>query len=88
MLYKLKLFSSINENTLLIFIRFGFIHVTHANTAILKSYSREKSTQDENVRFIKGEELKLTQDELLSFFLFKCMHHKNARKFSKGISFK
>ena len=35
------------------------------------SLSREKSTQDEKVHFIKGNKLKLTQVELLSFFIFK-----------------
>ena len=34
----------------------------------LKSFNREKSTQDEKVHFIKGNELKLTQVELSSFF--------------------
>ena len=37
----------------------------------LKLFSREKSTQDKKVRLIKGNELKSTQVELLSFFLFK-----------------
>ena len=36
-----------------------------------KSFSRVKSTQDEKVRFILENELKLTQAELLSFFYFK-----------------
>ena len=38
-----------------------------------KSFSRVKSTQDEKARFIKGNELKLTQVELLSFLFFKRM---------------
>ena len=37
----------------------------------LKSLSREKSTQDEKMRFIQRNVLKLTQVELLSFFSFK-----------------
>ena len=36
-----------------------------------KSFSRVKSTQDEKVRFIKGDESKLTQTELLSFFFLR-----------------
>ena len=36
-----------------------------------KLLSREKSIQDEKVRFIKGNELKLTQVELFLFFFFK-----------------
>ena len=36
-----------------------------------KSFSRIKPTQDEKVRFIKRNELKLIQVELLSFFIFK-----------------
>ena len=36
-----------------------------------KWFSRQKSTEDEKVRFIKGNELKVTQVELLSFFIFK-----------------
>ena len=36
-----------------------------------KSFSREKSTQDEIVYFIKENELKVTQVELLLFFIFK-----------------
>ena len=36
-----------------------------------KMLSQEKSSQDEKVSFIKGNELKLTQFELLSFFIFK-----------------
>ena len=36
-----------------------------------KSLSREKSTQHEKVRFIKGNELKVNQIELIPFFIFK-----------------
>ena len=35
-----------------------------------KLFNQVKSTQDEKGRFIKGNELKLTQAELLSFFFF------------------
>ena len=42
---------------------------------ILKELSRVKSTQDEkDVRLIKGNELKLTQAELHSFFIFKSVN--------------
>ena len=34
----------------------------------LKSFIQVKSTQEEKVHFIKGNELKLTQVQLLSFF--------------------
>ena len=34
-------------------------------------FSQEKLTQDEKVRFVKGDDLKVTQVELLSFFIFK-----------------
>ena len=37
----------------------------------LKFFCREKSTQDEKARFIKGNDLDLTQAELFSFFFFK-----------------
>ena len=36
-----------------------------------KTLIREKSTQDEKVCFNKGNELNVTQAELLSFFTFK-----------------
>ena len=36
-----------------------------------KSFSREKSTQDEKGCLIKGNDLKVAQVELLSFFIFK-----------------
>ena len=39
-----------------------------------KSFSRVKSTQDQKVHFIKGNELKLTRVELLLFFLFLRMY--------------
>ena len=37
----------------------------------LKLFSRKKSDQDEKVLFIKGNELTVTQVELISFFFFK-----------------
>ena len=40
----------------------------------LNLLSQEKSTLDEKVHFKKGKELKLTQVELLSFFIFKSFH--------------
>ena len=36
-----------------------------------KLFSRVKSTSEEKMEFIKGNELKLTQTELLSSFIFK-----------------
>ena len=47
---------------------FEFIQVTQGCVHHFKSFSRIQSTQDEKARFIKGNELKLTQLELLSFF--------------------
>ena len=41
------------------------------NIFFFKSLSREKSTHVEMLRFIKRNELKITQIELLSFFIFK-----------------
>ena len=54
--------TEISRNTLLIFMKFRFF---------LKSLTQEKLIQEMKVRFIKGNELKLTQVELLSFFIFK-----------------
>ena len=39
-----------------------------------------KSIQDKKMHFIKGDELKLTQIELLSFFIFKCVVFKKKAK--------
>ena len=52
-------------------MKIKFTQTTHICEHHFKSFSRVKSTQDEKVRLIKGNELKLTQDELLSFFFFK-----------------
>ena len=52
-------------------MRFEFTQKTHGWVYFLKSFSREKSTQDEKVCLIKGNELKVTQVELLSSFIFK-----------------
>ena len=49
-------------------MRFGFAQITQVRVYFFKSFSREKSTQDERVRFIKGNQLKVTQVKLLSFF--------------------
>ena len=40
-------------------------------SAFFKSLGLEKPTQDEKVRFIKGNVLKITHVELLSFSIFK-----------------
>ena len=37
---------------------------------IFKLFCRENSTQDEKVHFIKGNELRVTQIELLSLYIF------------------
>ena len=52
-------------------MRFEFFQITPVWMHHFKSFSRVKSTQDEKARFIKGNELKLTQVELFSFLFFK-----------------
>ena len=49
-------------------MRFNFTQITQIGVHHFKSFSRVKSIQDEIVCFIKRNELKLTQVELLSFF--------------------
>ena len=48
-----------------------FIPVTQVWTHYSKLFYRVQSTKDEKARFIKGNELKLTQVELFSFLFFK-----------------
>ena len=48
-----------------------FIQITQVRVHYFKSFNREQSTQDKKARFIKGNELKLSQAELFSFFFFK-----------------
>ena len=50
-----------------------WVHSNDSNFSafFLKSFSREKSTQDEKVSFIKGIVFKATQVALLSFFILK-----------------
>ena len=55
-------------------MRFQFTQITQVSVHFLNLLSREKSTLDEKVHFKKGKELKLTQVELLSFFIFKSFH--------------
>ena len=47
------------------------ILITHIRVHPFKSFNREKSTQDEKVRFIKGNELKLTRVNFLLYFIKK-----------------
>ena len=58
-------------SALFTFMKFAFTQVTQEWLHFLYSFSREKLTQDEKVYFTKGNELKITQVELLSFFIFK-----------------
>ena len=51
-------------------LRFAFTQVTQVQVHIFKTCSREKSSEDERVRFVKRNELKVTQVEILSFFIF------------------
>ena len=57
-----------------------FIQITQVWVHYFKLFNRVQSTQDEKARFIKGNELKLTQIELFSFFFFKrvlvCIHER------------
>ena len=48
-----------------------FIQITQISAHYFKLFNRVQSTQDEKARFIKGNELKLTQVELFSFLFFK-----------------
>ena len=48
-----------------------FIQITKVLVLYFKSFYRVQKTQDEKARFIKGNELKLTQVELFSFLFFK-----------------
>ena len=43
-------------------------------------FGREKPTQDENVRFIKGNGLKLIQVKLLSLYIFKSVDQFTAQQ--------
>ena len=45
------------------FMRSEWTQITQVSVHCFKSLTREKSTRDEKVRFIKGNELKLTQVE-------------------------
>ena len=54
-----------------IFMRVEFAPITQVWIHFFKCFNRKKSTQDEKVGFIKENELKLSQVELLSFFDFK-----------------
>ena len=52
-------------------MRIEFTQITQVRVQFFKSLIREKSTLDEKMRFIKGNELKLNHTKLLSFFIFK-----------------
>ena len=45
-----------------------------------ESFNRVKSTQDEKVSFIKGNDLKFTHVDLFSFFIFKSVRKTLLRK--------
>ena len=49
-------------------MNFVFTQITHIRVHHFETFSLVKSTQDEKVIFKKGNELNLTQVELLSFF--------------------
>ena len=48
-----------------------FIEITQVWALYFKLFNRVQSSQDEKARFIKENELKLTQVELFSFLFFK-----------------
>ena len=48
-----------------------FIQITQIWVHYFKSFYKVEKSQDEKTRFIKGNELKLTQVELFSFLFFK-----------------
>ena len=50
-------------------MKLEFTQITRIRVHHFKSLSLIKSTQDEKVNLVKGNELKLTQVELLSSFL-------------------
>ena len=52
-------------------MRLKFIKITQVWVHYFKTLSRVELTQDENVHFIKGNELILTQIELFSFFFLR-----------------
>ena len=52
-------------------MKFVFIQITQVSAYYLKLLNRVQSTQDEKARFIKGNELKLSQVELFSFLFLR-----------------
>ena len=60
-----------DQSMLTSLIRFEFTHITQVWVYYFKLFSRENSTQDQKVRFIKGNQLKITQVELLSSFILR-----------------
>ena len=50
-------------------MKFEFTDVTQVRVQYFKSFNRIKSTENKKVRFILGNQLKLIQVELYSFFL-------------------
>ena len=56
-------------------MRFEHIQITQVSVQYFNSFSQVKSTQDDKVRFLLWNELKLSQVESHSFFHFKsvCM---------------
>ena len=54
----------------LFLMKLVFFQITQVWVLFFKSFNRVQSTQDEMARFIKENELKLTQVELFSFLFF------------------
>ena len=52
-------------------MRFELTQITQIWVHYFKSFNRLQSTQDEKARFIKGNELKLTQVNLFSFLFLR-----------------
>ena len=87
--FKLKLLLTVLFPVILISFYETLFFSSNGNlSSYFKLFSRVKSSRDENVRFIKGNELNLTQVESFSFFHFKSAYFifKDQENFvSKGI---
>ena len=57
-------------------MRFEFIQLTRVRAHIFKLFNRVKSIQDEKVRFIQENELKLIKLSSFHFFFFKSVRSK------------
>ena len=63
-------------------MKLGFIQITQVWAHYFKLFNRVQSTQDEKARFIKGNQLKLTQVEIFSFLFFKRVCLKDCTRYN------